>query len=622
MKSYLILIFAIIHLFFNQIVIGKELFVTIEYSNGTIVKQDIIEYIEEGKLKISTGCESKCEKKAVMVLGLSGTGKTTLINYLNGVPLVCLKDPITRKWILDIAPNATSLPCGFTIGHTSASQTIYPAVYTPPDEEYSYVDNPGFQDTRGVAMEIANNFFRLYATEQAMEFKFLLLTTHDDIKLRGQQFRDTIKRFSEILGIFSEADVKNLSYSVAIVITRVENDGDTDEEMKYFLSMQLKQILIEEDNAGRLTPNEKKVFTGIIDNKFVEVFSNPKIEGPVGDKQSKQIISLIESMNYFKKEDAKFRVTIPSTFVTTIFEYTLDRYSTFKQKIQTILQQNLSYLIKNVLEEATVIEEVMQVESIFRDVVSTCSQKLNLQTFIDYLNTNILEEESKQVLNDNKKVLDFFVELLPIEMQEVFSGAKNYLDEFQLENTLNDQIAFITKLYKSEITIENEVLTINTCFIKSSDIAKEIEKVAKVRAINVYASHVVNFDISLELQNYEYLTIISPKWNVENIINIDLSGTILQTVFSKAPDAILAGHNGMNGVPGLPGKNGGHFYGFGNKFLNLGEFVVFIGKVKLQFRIHRIHYSIILYCMHALNFFGCVDPDPQFYFAVFFSKKF
>ena len=575
MKNCLILILAINQLFLSQVIIAKELFVVTDYKNGTIVQQDLIEYIEEGKIKISTSCESKCENKAVMVLGLSGTGKSTLVNYLNGVPLVCLKDPVRKKYYLDIAPNAISLPCGFSIGHTTASQTIYPAVYTPPERDFSYVDNPGFQDTRGTAAEIANNFFRLYATEQANDFIFLLLITHPNINERAQQFRDTIKRFSEILGVFKEADVKNLSKSVAIIITHVENDGDTDEEMKYFLSLQLKNVLIEEENGGRLTPNEIKVFTEIIDNKMVEVFSNPKKEGPVSDKQAKQISSLIQSMNYFKKEDAKFRVSIPPSDVPTIYEYTAERYSTFKHQIQTILQQNITHFIKTGVDKAIVIEEVKQIESILHDVILKGSQKNNLQKFIDNMNTNILDDDSKQALNERKKVLDFFVELLPIEMQEPFTGAKNYLDELYLESMLNDKLAFITQMYRIETNIENDILIINSSFIKSSDIIIEIEKAAKVKAIDVYASHAVNFDLSLELQNYELLTIIAQKWNIEKSVSIDLSGSLVQT-FPKAENAMLPGHNGMNGLPGRPGKNGGQFYGFGNKFLNLGEIFIFI----------------------------------------------
>ena len=52
---------------------------------------------------------------------------------------------------------------------------------------------------------------------------------------------------------------------------------------------------------------------------------------------------MIQSMNYFKKENAHFRLTIAPTYVPTLLEYTEERYSTFKDNIQTILQQNLSF---------------------------------------------------------------------------------------------------------------------------------------------------------------------------------------------------------------------------------------------------------------------------------------
>ena len=61
-----------IQLILSQSVNGKELFVEIQQSNGSIIQQDLIEYIEEGKEKMATNCDTKIEKKAVMVLGLTG----------------------------------------------------------------------------------------------------------------------------------------------------------------------------------------------------------------------------------------------------------------------------------------------------------------------------------------------------------------------------------------------------------------------------------------------------------------------------------------------------------------------------------------------------------------------
>jgi septin family protein len=115
----------------------KELLVEIQKSDGSFAYQDIIEYIEEGRKKISSNCNSQIQEKAIMVLGLTGTGKTTLVNYLNGVQLQCLRDRVSRKWILEIASNSSSLPCGFKIGHGTVSETIFPAVYTAPGEDFS-----------------------------------------------------------------------------------------------------------------------------------------------------------------------------------------------------------------------------------------------------------------------------------------------------------------------------------------------------------------------------------------------------------------------------------------------------------------------------------------------------
>jgi hypothetical protein len=74
--------------------------VEIQKSGGSFAYQDLIEYIEEGRKKISSNCNSQIQEKAIMVLGLIETGKTILVNYLNGVQLQCLRARVSKNGFL------------------------------------------------------------------------------------------------------------------------------------------------------------------------------------------------------------------------------------------------------------------------------------------------------------------------------------------------------------------------------------------------------------------------------------------------------------------------------------------------------------------------------------------
>jgi len=63
-------------------------------------------------------------KKAIMVLSLTVTDKTTLINYLNDVPLAGMKKD--SNWRVTLKNESHRLPCGFEIGHNTHSQTHLP----------------------------------------------------------------------------------------------------------------------------------------------------------------------------------------------------------------------------------------------------------------------------------------------------------------------------------------------------------------------------------------------------------------------------------------------------------------------------------------------------------------
>ena len=167
--------------------------------------QNLFDYINEGKLNMRSTMLST-QKRAIMVLGVTGVGKSTLVNYLSDIPLKCTR--INSVWRLDLAqPNSTSTQtCDFKrIGHSN-SETIYPSTCTPSkantsdDHLVTYIDTPGFQDNRGIEIEIGNSFFREEVLRQVEYLKFLLMINHADVIDRRFQFYDTVKRLSDFLG--------------------------------------------------------------------------------------------------------------------------------------------------------------------------------------------------------------------------------------------------------------------------------------------------------------------------------------------------------------------------------------------------------------------------------------
>ena len=161
--------------------------------DGSTFTQDLLEYINAGHGIIS---RSPSQRKAIMVMGLTGVGKSTLVNYLSDIPLKCLK--INGVWRIDLVNQNRTISCGFKIGHIS-SETAYSSACTQPGSDHSFIDNPGFQDNRGFEIEIANSFFREIILNNVAELKFILVFNHADVIDRRVQFFDTIKRFSDFI---------------------------------------------------------------------------------------------------------------------------------------------------------------------------------------------------------------------------------------------------------------------------------------------------------------------------------------------------------------------------------------------------------------------------------------
>ena len=56
---------------------------------------------------------------------------------------------------------------------------------------------------------------------------------------RGAQFRESIKLFSEFIGLFDDKNTKNLFKSIGIIVTKVNNDGVNDEKIIELLNKKI-----------------------------------------------------------------------------------------------------------------------------------------------------------------------------------------------------------------------------------------------------------------------------------------------------------------------------------------------------------------------------------------------
>jgi hypothetical protein len=101
--------------------------------------------------------------------------------------------------------------------------------------------------------------------------------------------------------------LKRFAKSIGIIVSKVNNEGESDATLRANLQQELVQSLL--DNKI-LSSNETLVFREILVNNQLEIFSNPRREVPILDyTQRKQMLGMLNTrMDYINKADAKIRI--------------------------------------------------------------------------------------------------------------------------------------------------------------------------------------------------------------------------------------------------------------------------------------------------------------------------
>ncbi|CAG7662163.1 unnamed protein product [Allacma fusca] len=173
---------------------------------------DTVRLITEGESEIKL---NKAIKDVVLVVGMTGAGKTTITKFIaEAENLEAYKAGRLGILIRDTAKQISE-------GSTVISKTIFPNLIVDPSSNISFYDMPGFSDTRNVSVEIANSWFLKNVADHAERVKILFIITHTTMIQGGHR-----KKIIEILNHATEF-IKNpgkFTDAISLVASKVDSD--------------------------------------------------------------------------------------------------------------------------------------------------------------------------------------------------------------------------------------------------------------------------------------------------------------------------------------------------------------------------------------------------------------
>jgi energy-coupling factor transporter ATP-binding protein EcfA2 len=185
---------------------------------------------ESESIELLTSCvatgvkhaEQVKDKEAVIVIGDTGAGKSTFINYLLGCTMVEKAHEDAFENVVAVQPVSEGGSCDevMPIGHEGKSKTYMPQVAPVPEgSSLLYCDCPGFLDNRGAEINIVNAVNIKHVLQAAKCVKVVVLIDYQTIRAsRGHGLKETMKLCTQLFG--SDAALEKFQDAVMLGVTR------------------------------------------------------------------------------------------------------------------------------------------------------------------------------------------------------------------------------------------------------------------------------------------------------------------------------------------------------------------------------------------------------------------
>ena len=263
---------------------------------------------------------------STVVIGPSSHGKSTLITYLAGRPLVAeLGDAGFFLRAQDPLPN-------FNIGENHAVGTRIPTLYYDATLNSVYWDCPGFGDPRGSAIDIVNAYGIQEVFRAPSKVKIAITLRKGDLQGNAMNFAGLLKHITDV---FPDSD--QLHSCVSLIITNHTPDVN--------VTGLLNTI---HQNAGNNVyfnePRVKGLVRFLADNpNRVSVFPYPTAVGPYSTGHRQAILNSIRSSQFVR--DIANRVAVSPQAQVHVRELAVRMNNTIRDYIHDTMATSFENLV-------------------------------------------------------------------------------------------------------------------------------------------------------------------------------------------------------------------------------------------------------------------------------------
>jgi tetratricopeptide (TPR) repeat protein/predicted GTPase len=434
-------------------------------TGGELNTQKVKALIDQGNAKINSTLE-----ESILVVGNTGSGKSTIINALLDRELVIVKKG--WKYGVDLKPNQKK--CA-QIGMDFSSQTTLPQYYVHDSKGEVYYDLPGFKDNRSVEYDIANAFYIERLFKYSNKIKILLTISYEKFKDdKAIEISETIESLGEIF-----REISQIEDCLSVVVTKADRDTKIEDLRDYFKDLFESKLSIKKIQENSLSKNVERLYSHLAykvplgisyapvarDSEFVldlsvrnainntKYVQSPAIELPISHSSINHVHTLFdeckkETTDFYKELREKVVISIcnkkPGS-KTDLADFLIKYYLVFKKlyDLKNVMDQRIIQVFDLIMEPICQIFGLKYTLNNTLSVVCFCSK--------------ILKEEPKSLVDLTYRDFNTVLQLFEPEIKKAFMDIKS-----DFSNKTN---AFISALRNYTDKISSNEVSLYTCKI-------------------------------------------------------------------------------------------------------------------------------------------------------------